>query len=327
MSARLQIDVVNDDVLTFPADVLALKYAQGLHGADLTVAEVLGLDESVLGSKLSRPGSYHLAEGRNLLGASKVLFIGVVSLWGFRYGQIRAWASRVLEALKASVPHARHVAVTLHGVNYGLDETEAFSAELGGFLEARAQGHCPDNLDRITFVEFNARRASRLQTALLHLMPQPVVERLPAVVTQVQESRPIATAGRDSERKPHVFVAMPFTDEFEDVYYYGIEPAVRAAGFLCERADTRSFSGDILDWIKVRIQSAELVVADLTTANANVYLEVGYAWGQRRPTILLTRDVNDLKFDVRGQRCVVYARIRDLEDKLKRELAEVKASG
>jgi hypothetical protein len=41
--------------------------------------------------------------------------------------------------------------------------------------------------------------------------------------------------------------------------------------------------------------------------------------------VLLTRDLNDLKFDVRGQRCVIYKRIRDLEESLKRELEEMKA--
>ena len=133
----------------------------------------------------------------------------------------------------------------------------------------------------------------------------------------------LPTAGRESEAKPHVFVAMPFSDEFDDIYYYGIEPAVKAAGYLCERADTRCFPGDILDWIKARIQTAALVIADLSTGNPNVYLEVGYAWGHKRPTILLTRDVNDLKFDVRGQRCVIYKRIRDLEENLKRELGEM----
>ena len=131
------------------------------------------------------------------------------------------------------------------------------------------------------------------------------------------------TAGAEPLAKPHVFVAMPFTDEFDDIYYYGVEPAVKAAGYLCERADTRCFSGDILDWLKGRIQSAAFVIADLTTANPNVYLEVGYAWGFKRPTILLTRDLGDLKFDVRGQRCVIYKRIRDLEESLKRELAQM----
>jgi hypothetical protein len=325
MKQRLQFDVVNDDVLAFPADVLALKFAQGLHGADRTVAETLDLPEEVLRTQLSLPGSYHLLPGENLLASARVLFIGVVNLWHFRYAQIREFAARVLEALEESAPQTKHLAVTIHGVNYGLDEVESFTAEVAGFLDAQARGDGPPRLERITFVEYNAKRAGRLATALHHLLPEGIVmapqRRL--LRSPSGNGRALPSAGRESEAKPHVFVAMPFTDEFDDIYYYGIEPAVKAAGYVCERADTTCFSGDILDWLKGRIQTAAFVIADLTTANPNVYLEVGYAWASRRPTILLTRELNDLKFDVRGQRCVIYKRIRDLEESLARELAEL----
>ena len=151
--------------------------------------------------------------------------------------------------------------------------------------------------------------------------------RMTLTLPPTSQDRALPTVGRESEAKPHVFVAMPFNDEFDDIYYYAIEPAVKSAGYLCERADTRSFSGDILDWLLARIQTAAFVIADMTTANPNVYLEVGYAWGFKRPTILLTRELNDLKFDVRGQRCVIYKRIRDLEESLKRELGEMASTG
>ncbi len=43
------------------------------------------------------------------------------------------------------------------------------------------------------------------------------------------------------------------------------------------------------------------MIAVLTGANPNVYLEVGYAWGKgRRPTILVTDDAEDPRFDVQG---------------------------
>jgi hypothetical protein len=58
----------------------------------------------------------------------------------------------------------------------------------------------------------------------------------------------------------------------------------------------------------------------LSTANPNVYLEVGYAWGCGVSCILLVRDFNELNFDVSGQRCMVYKRIKELEEKLSREL-------
>ena len=63
-----------------------------------------------------------------------------------------------------------------------------------------------------------------------------------------------------------------------------------------------------------------MVIADLSTANPNVYLEVGYAWGCGKPTILAVRQAEDLKFDVSGQRCLIYRSIKSLEELLRQEL-------
>ena len=114
---------------------------------------------------------------------------------------------------------------------------------------------------------------------------------------------------------------MPFSKDLEDVFIFGIQGPINKAGYLCERVDMLSFTGDILERIKSRIETAALVVADLTGANPNVYLEVGYAWGKNRPTLLLSRKTDDLKFDVRGQRCLVYDSIVDLSKKLQQDLA------
>ena len=110
------------------------------------------------------------------------------------------------------------------------------------------------------------------------------------------------------------------------MFEYGIQNAVRkAAGdsVLCERADLASFTGDVLDYVRKRIEEADLVVADLTSANANVYLEIGYAWGCRRSTVLLVNAKSrehDVKFDLRGQRFIEYKSIKDLETRLESEL-------
>jgi hypothetical protein len=116
---------------------------------------------------------------------------------------------------------------------------------------------------------------------------------------------------------------MPFAEDMDDVFHYGIQGAVNSAGFLCERADLSSFTGDVMEWVKKRIATASLIIADLSTANPNVYLEVGFAWGCGKPTVLLVRDTNDLRFDVRTQRCLVYKKIKDLESLLRTELANL----
>ncbi|MEJ2680186.1 MAG: hypothetical protein P8144_01560 [Gammaproteobacteria bacterium] len=133
----------------------------------------------------------------------------------------------------------------------------------------------------------------------------------------------LRTVGYISAGKPHVFVAMPFLAEMDDIYHYGIQGAVNTAGLLCERADLSVFTGDVMGWVKARIASAKLVIADLSSANPNVYLEVGYAWGCRVPTVLLVKETNDLKFDVKGQRYIAYKSIKQLEESLSVELAEL----
>jgi len=45
------------------------------------------------------------------------------------------------------------------------------------------------------------------------------------------------------------------------------------------------------------------------------------------PTLLLLKDGQELRFDVRGQRCLKYERIRDLEESLAKELQELKSQG
>ena len=72
--------------------------------------------------------------------------------------------------------------------------------------------------------------------------------------------------------------------------------------------------------MRSRIENAELVIADLTGANPNVYLEVGYAWGKARPTVLVINKSDELRFDVHGQRCLRYQSIKHLENQLSNEL-------
>ena len=169
----------------------------------------------------------------------------------------------------------------------------------------------------------------RLQKLLNDLIPTGIISinNLKHNQQKPEITERLRAAGYASKSKEHVFVAMPFKEEMDDVYHYGIQGAVKAAGFLCERADLSAFTGDIMGWVRERIKSSKLVVADLTDANPNVYLEVGYAWGCGILTVLLVNDSQDLTFDVRGQRCIVYKKIQDLEVSLTRELEKLKEIG
>jgi hypothetical protein len=321
-SRRIRIEVHQGDVLSFPADVLALKYAQDLYGADRSVYEQLS-DTGNKPDSLPEIDAFKLIRTQGAIAAETVLFVGVVPLNHFGYQQIREFGRDVLDSLARLAPHIEHLALTIHGPGYGLDEVEAFESEVAGVVDAIVTQDCPANLKQVSFVERNPGRAERLREVLAELIPGGMLGPKGVVLDSLAEQprETLRTAGYTSAAKPSVFVAMPFADSMNDVFHYGIQGAVKSAGFLCERADLTSFVGDVMEWVKQRICGATFVIADLTTANPNVYLEVGYAWGCGRPTVLLVRDTAaELKFDVKGQRCLVYKSIKHLEEILGKEL-------
>jgi hypothetical protein len=317
---KVLVEVKTGDALTQDADVLVLKHAQGLYGLDRTVVGLLKGDGRP--PSLPQPWDVSLEDSTSGIAAARLLFVGVPSLEDFGYGEIRIFARKALSALAEELPQTKHILLTVHGVGYGLDEVEAFQAEIAGLVDAVRAGEQPTSLQRITIIEDNERRAQRLGKVLTGLLQDHTIT--PTEKTNHPESQKasekLRTAGYASETKPHVFVAMPFKEEMDDIFHYGIQSAVNAAGFLCERVDLSSFTGDIMDRVKLRIRSASLVVADLTGGNANVFLEVGYAWGVGTPTVLVVNGADQLQFDVRGQRCLTYKKIKELEDSLTREL-------
>jgi hypothetical protein len=322
MKREISISVVHGDVLKFDADVLVLKYAQALYGVDRAVYERLSGPQIDL--RLPGVSGFTFLGTHGFIEARHVLFVGVKPLRDFEYAEIREFGRKALVSLAGEAPTTRHLAITIHGPGYGLDEVEAFESELAGVVDAITNADFPEHLTAISFVEMNLGRARRLTASLKKVLPGGCISlddrrnTLTALGREAENT--LRTAGYSSAGKAHVFVAMPFAEAMDDVFHYGIQGAVNSAGFLCERADLSTFTGDVVSWVKTRISSAQLVVADLSSANPNVYLEVGYAWGCRVPTVLLVRDTGELKFDVRSQRCILYKSIKNLEDALRKEL-------
>ena len=324
MNEKIAIDVVEGDALEIKADVLALKYAREYYGVDELVAARLvqvGIEQTRMKPRI---GEFQMVPTNSAISAENALFIGVVDLYEFGYREIREFARRVLSSLAGAASEVRHIAVTIHGAGYGLDEIESFEAEMAGFLDAIRSGDIPRSLKRITIIERNSGRVKRLLPILEELYSGTALYKTSTTTEKARDER-LRAAGYASDAKAHVFVAMPFTSELDDTYHYGIQNAVRTAGFVCERADLATFVGDVMQWVQNRIRTSSLVIADLTDANPNVYLEVGYAWGCGVPVILLTQDTSHLKFDVRGQRCLVYGSIQELEKSLRAELENLRA--
>ncbi len=126
----------------------------------------------------------------------------------------------------------------------------------------------------------------------------------------------------DTTPRPFVFVLMPFEASFDDVYQLGIKPAAEAASAYCERIDEQIFAESILARIYNQIAKADLVVADMTGRNPNVFYEVGYAHALGRTVILLTRNADDIPFDLKHYPHIVYeGSITSLKEKLQIRIA------
>ncbi len=106
--------------------------------------------------------------------------------------------------------------------------------------------------------------------------------------------------------KKFCFVLMPFDSEFEDIYALGIKQSCIDAGAYCERVDEQIFNESILDRIYNQISKADIVIADMTNRNPNVFYEVGYAHALGKTTILLTKNSDDIPFDLKHFPHIIY---------------------
>ena len=76
--------------------------------------------------------------------------------------------------------------------------------------------------------------------------------------------------------KNKCFMIMPFDSKF-DIVYGSVKDALEIAGYNCVRADDISGSTAIMNKILQEMLSAQFVIADLSTSNANVFYELGIA--------------------------------------------------
>jgi hypothetical protein len=136
---------------------------------------------------------------------------------------------------------------------------------------------------------------------------------------------------------PLCFVLMPFGTkrdaaggvvEFDEIYDRIIKPAVEAAGMHCVPADEERVGGIIHKPMFERLLLCDYAVADLTTANPNVFYELGIRHATRPWSTILTHAAGfHLPFDVRPLRGVRYS-LDDsgLPDEVERDRAQLESS-
>lgn len=103
------------------------------------------------------------------------------------------------------------------------------------------------------------------------------------------------------------FVMMPFAAPLGEYFNKVYEPAINKAGLKAVRADDDIFgTGKIIDQIWSGINSAKVLIAELTSRNPNVYYELGLAHALRKPVVLVCSNEIDVPFDLKHIRVIYY---------------------
>ena len=99
---------------------------------------------------------------------------------------------------------------------------------------------------------------------------------------------------------------MPFGGWLDDYYETIYRPAIIAAGLEPHRADDLYRPSTIVTDIWSYTRRAKLLLADLTGKNPNVFYELGLAHALAKPVILVAEEMDDIPFDLRALRIIVY---------------------
>lgn len=104
------------------------------------------------------------------------------------------------------------------------------------------------------------------------------------------------------------FIVMPFgVESLSIVYEDFVKPTLADRCQLRpERGDDVFGSNVIMDDITKSIRRARLIIADLTDRNPNVFYEVGIAHALNKQVLLMTQSIDDVPFDLRHRRALVY---------------------
>ena len=120
--------------------------------------------------------------------------------------------------------------------------------------------------------------------------------------------------------KAFVFALTPPDRAFDDAYELGIKDACKEVDAYCERVE-RQDPPAITDRTHNLISKADVVVAEMSTRNPEVFYQTGYAHALGKPVILLTRAADDIPFDLNQYAHVVYENsISRLKEELTKRL-------
>jgi hypothetical protein len=108
-----------------------------------------------------------------------------------------------------------------------------------------------------------------------------------------------------------------------------IKPTAETFGLKVLRANDIYSPGVITEQIKAAIHQSRICIADITGKNPNVLYEVGIAHTLGKPTILLSQRIEEIPFNLRALRVVIYdtGKIRRARENLVSTIQQILGKG
>jgi len=132
----------------------------------------------------------------------------------------------------------------------------------------------------------------------------------------------VFSIGQSGSVNPNLVTAMmPFKASFTPVYAT-IQASAARLGLECLRADDIWENDIVIQDVVDLIYKSAVVVCDCTGRNPNVFYEIGIAHTLGRNVVLITQSPDDVPFDLRHIRFLVYLNNGEGLRRLETELAE-----
>lgn len=128
----------------------------------------------------------------------------------------------------------------------------------------------------------------------------------PKDVIELMSFRPVFQRRIFAQRPSHCFYLGPFREPFNTIYAEQIVPALLGEGVTTQRGDEIYSADVVIEDVWEGINTAHFLVADVTGKNPNVMYEIGMAHTVGKPVLIISQSLDDIPFDLRHRRCVIY---------------------
>ena len=119
------------------------------------------------------------------------------------------------------------------------------------------------------------------------------------------------------------FIIMSFKKEYIDLYD-AFEEVCKEFKYEAIRTDQKISFEKITPMILEGIKNSAFVIADITEKSLNVFYEIGYAEGIRRPLILTAKKGTELPFDIKDTPVIFWETHRELKADLKKVVEKIR---